>query len=340
MQAPSNSSRAKHAATLSGQPPQARGTSVRAQQGAARNGQPTGAVASARAKTLATGRNPALATMGQKRVVPTKVLGAKDLVGQRIQTMDGNSYRITRLEVVLPDTDQCYAIMKCYGAPADATRVDRRPGAMLYKAQPRNQVPLWPRAVVRPADPKYAPGPFDHKTYIGDPIDVTGKHWNGVGALLEGHALTHASKNKINNSFYRGTQRFNRVVGRKVVAPARVASGAATVARGVTSSRLARFSSRFGGKIGGVGAALSASKIAYELSTDNYNAHTAIDGGMLVVTLVGIGVTASAVAAGVTAPAWVPIAGAVIMVYGILDYAFDVNGKIDQAVGREDKKKK
>lgn len=340
MQAPSSSSRAKHAASLSGQPPQARSTSARAQHGTAHSGQPTGPVASTRAKAVATGRNPALTTLGQKRVVPTKVLGAKDLVGQSIQTTDGRSYRITRLEVMLPETDQCYAMMKCYGAAADATRVDRRPGAMLYKDHPRNQTPAWPRAVIKPAEPKYAPGPFDHKTYIGDPVDVAGKHWNGVGAILEGHALTHASKNKINNSFYRGTQRFNRIAGRRVVAPARVASGAATVARSITSSRLARFSGRFGGKIGGVGAALSGGKIIYEVSTDNWNAHTFIDSGMLAVTLYGMGVTAVAVAAGATAPVWVPIAGAVIMVYGILDYAFDVNGKIDQAIGRESKKKK
>jgi hypothetical protein len=42
-----------------------------------------------------------------------------------------------------------------------------------------------------------------------------------------------------------------------------------------------------------------------------------------------------AVAAGVSAPVWVPVAGAVIMVYGVADYMFDVNGKIDQAIGRD-----
>jgi hypothetical protein len=116
-----------------------------------------------------------------------------------------------------------------------------------------------------------------------------------------------------------------------------VASGAAAVARTVTSSRVARFGTKVGGKVAGVGAVLSGGKIIYEGVTGTYNAHTFVDGGMLAVTLTGIGVTALAVAvaAGVSAPVWVPVAGAVIMIYGIADYAFDVNGQLDQAVGRD-----
>lgn len=44
---------------------------------------------------------------------------------------------------------------------------------------------------------------------------------------------------------------------------------------------------------------------------------------MLAVTVVGIGVT---ILARGTAPVWVPIAGAVIMIYGVADYFFDVGG--------------
>jgi len=140
----------------------------------------------------------------------------------------------------------------------------------------------------------------------------------------------YASKQKIHNSFYRGTQRFNRVAGRKVLAPSKVASSAATVARSVTNARVARFGSKFGSKIGAAGSVLSIGQILYEGASGTYDAHTFVDGGMLAVTITGLLVTA-----GASAPVWVPIAGAVILVYGVLDYAFDLGGDLDKAVGRD-----
>jgi hypothetical protein len=344
-----NGTRAKAHQVISGQPaaPQANGTRARAHQvisGHAPQQRPNGT----RAKAAQVSGNPAFGQLGKTRAFPNRVAGAQELVGQVLEMADGRKFHVTGLDVFLPETDQTHAIQRHFGVAADATAVAHPPMFVANRPpMPINRTlpsmswqPQAPMTIIRPADPPYCPAPFDHNTYVGKPIDQIGKHWNGIGAVLEGHGLTHASKNKINNAFFQGTQQLNRVAGRQLLPPPKVASGAATVARAMTNSRVAQFSSKFGGKITGVGAALSGSKIAYELSTDNYNVHTAIDGGMLIVTLVGIGVAASSVAAGVTAPVWVPIAGGVIMVYGILDYAFDVNDRIDQVIGREDKKKK
>ena len=53
---------------------------------------------------------------------------------------------------------------------------------------------------------------------------------------------------------------------------------------------------------------------------------------MLAVTITGAIVPLFAAG---TAPAWVPVAGAVILVYGLLDYGFDVGSSVDAAVGRD-----
>ncbi|HLK97685.1 MAG TPA: hypothetical protein VK364_07955 [Hymenobacter sp.] len=333
-----NGTRAKAHQTSSGRPAaaQANGTRAKAHQvisGHAPRQRPNGT----RAKAAQVGGNPAFEHIGKPRTIPQRVVGAKNLLGQVLETVDGRKFRVTGVDVLLPDTAETYATKRCYGALPDATAVARRPDPRILQPRPRQPLP-WeqpqaaPTAYIRPQGLPYAPAPFDHKTYIGDPIDQTGKHWNGVSAIMESHGLTYASKQKIHNSFYRGTQRFNRAVGRKVVPPSKVASRAAAVARTVTNPHVARFGSKFGTKIGYVGMGLSAAKIGYEYKTNNYDAHTFVDGGMLLVTAGGIIAT---VIAGGTAPVWVPIAGAVILVYGVFDYAFDLNGSLDKAVGRD-----
>ena len=57
---------------------------------------------------------------------------------------------------------------------------------------------------------------------------------------------------------------------------------------------------------------------------------------MLAVTITG---TIVPLFAAGTAPAWVPVAGTVILVYGLLDYAFDVGSSVDAAVGRDSRLK-
>ena len=331
------SARAKYFAQLTGQPPQPRGLGARAQCFAQLTGQPPRPLASARTQAMAPGPNSPLQHLGKTRAFPGTVMGAKELVGQVLHLTNGQSCRITGLEVHLPDTAETFAGQKHYGASPDATRVAARPRPLPSRRAAPWQPPYSPpTAFINPAGPRpYHAPPLD-LTPIGQPLDKLNTHWNGVGAVLEGHNLTYASKSKIVDAFYRGTQGVNRLAGHKLVPPSHVSSGTASVLRSITSSRLAKSSGKLMNKLEGVGIGLSIAKITYEVKTSSYDAHTFVDGGMVVVSIAGIGLTV--LAAG-TAPAWVPVAGAVILVYGLLDYAFDVGSSVDAAVGRDSRLK-
>lgn len=73
--------------------------------------------------------------------------------------------------------------------------------------------------------------------------------------------------------------------------------------------------------LGFAGTALSVGTIAYEVRTDTWDAHTAVDGALLVV---GIGAAAFGA----------PLVLVGLAVYGILDYAFDISESIDDNFGR------
>ncbi|AUS07034.1 hypothetical protein [Pseudotamlana carrageenivorans] len=76
------------------------------------------------------------------------------------------------------------------------------------------------------------------------------------------------------------------------------------------------------GKIAKVGPYLSAGTIGYELITDSWDAHTAVDGTLLVV-----GVVATLVGGA-------PLIVVGIAIYGILDYAFCISEGLDREFGR------
>jgi RHS repeat-associated protein len=80
--------------------------------------------------------------------------------------------------------------------------------------------------------------------------------------------------------------------------------------------------SKLTSKLGPIGTALSIGVIGYELTTDTWNAHTIIDGALLIGAGAAVVFGAPAVLIG-------------IGVYGVLDYAFDISGKVDKAIGRE-----
>lgn len=337
---PSSSSRSKQAAGLSGQPPQTRAAGARAQHSAALSGPRPQPAASSRAKAAAGGRNPALENLGKQRTIPGRIMGVNELLGQILQTADGRSFRITGMEVVLPDTAETHAMQKKYGvAAADATRVARGPERVVGPPQPLPwDRPAYLTTFMRPTGTP-APtlvGPVQParpltatEKYVGLPLDVGGKHYGGATSLLDANALTHASKTRINNALFQSVQKFNRMAGDKVLAPSRVASRGVRLLNATQGA--AKFSSKFGTKLGYGGMGLAAAKITYEASTDKWNAHTFVDGGMLLVTVAGVVAT---ILAGGTAPIWVPIAGAVILIYGLADYAFDLGGQLDQSVGR------
>ncbi|GAA0873417.1 hypothetical protein GCM10009117_25640 [Gangjinia marincola] len=76
-----------------------------------------------------------------------------------------------------------------------------------------------------------------------------------------------------------------------------------------------------GSKIAKVGPYLTAGTIGYEVLTDTWDAHTVVDGTLLVV-----GIAAASVGA--------PVVIVGIAIYGILDYAFDISEGIDETFGR------
>ena len=82
--------------------------------------------------------------------------------------------------------------------------------------------------------------------------------------------------------------------------------------------------------LGVAGTALTAGNILYEFSSDNWDAHTIVNTGTLVLTGIatfGVGVPAIAAAA--------PFILGGIALYGLADYAFDLSGQIDKSVGRK-----
>lgn len=77
-----------------------------------------------------------------------------------------------------------------------------------------------------------------------------------------------------------------------------------------------------GKKLGPIGNVLSAGTIGYELYTDTWDAHTVVDGALLVVGIAAATFGAPAVVVG-------------IAVYGVLDYFFDISEGIDNTFGRD-----
>lgn len=79
---------------------------------------------------------------------------------------------------------------------------------------------------------------------------------------------------------------------------------------------------KLGKRLGPIGNFLSAGTLAYELGTNTWDAHTVIDGALLVVGIAGLAAGAPVVIVG-------------IAVYGILDYAFGISEGIDKLIGRD-----
>lgn len=81
--------------------------------------------------------------------------------------------------------------------------------------------------------------------------------------------------------------------------------------------------------LGVIGTALTAGVTAYEIGTDTWDSHTIINGTLLVGTAVATFVTAPAVVAAA------PFILSAIAVYGVADYMFDINDKVDANFGRK-----
>ena len=74
-------------------------------------------------------------------------------------------------------------------------------------------------------------------------------------------------------------------------------------------------------KLGPVGNVVAIGVIGYEAGTDTWDAHTVVNGALLV----GAGVATFFAA---------PVVLTGIGIYGVTDYVFDISGGIDSVVGR------
>ena len=80
--------------------------------------------------------------------------------------------------------------------------------------------------------------------------------------------------------------------------------------------------SKIASKLGPAGTLLTVGVMAYEWKSDSWDAHTIINGTLIVGAGVATFFAAPAVLTG-------------IAIYGIADYTFDISGKIDSAIGRK-----
>lgn len=85
--------------------------------------------------------------------------------------------------------------------------------------------------------------------------------------------------------------------------------------------KLARKATKLSSKLGPVGVTLSVGNIAHEVYSNTWDAHTIVDAALLATTGVALFVGAPAVLVGVG-------------IYGALDFAFDLDEKIDNSIGR------
>ncbi|KAB1067633.1 hypothetical protein F6U93_10125 [Tamlana haliotis] len=133
---------------------------------------------------------------------------------------------------------------------------------------------------------------------------VTKKHIGGLGDVTELY-------NRIPKEFKRSYAYKITKVTKKVGKPAK----AGKIFQG--AERIAKK----GKFLGPLGNALTIGTIGYEYKTDTWDAHTVVDGALLVVGVAAASFGAPAVVIG-------------IAIYGLLDYTFDISEGIDKQFGR------
>jgi len=144
-------------------------------------------------------------------------------------------------------------------------------------------------------------------------------NYNGIkdnaDVLIMG--LGRIKRNTIVNSLYDLNKSYKYYNGSNLLKPGATASKIVNGVKG--AGKLVK-------RLGPVGSFLTAGNIVNEIATDSWDAHTIIDGALLTTTAVVATVAAAPVVAAVAV-------GTVI--YGAIDYVFDVGDKIDSLIGRE-----
>lgn len=142
----------------------------------------------------------------------------------------------------------------------------------------------------------------------GDYLLPAEKHFNGSLGLVAGAVDGY---NKIPNDAKRKfAYKLSKITGAK----------AGEIFQG--SKAFTNSTGKLASKLGPAGTLLTLGVIGYEVHEDLWNAHTIVNGSLLVVTAAATFFAAPAVLTGVA-------------LYGIGDYAFDFSGKIDSGVGRD-----
>ncbi len=143
--------------------------------------------------------------------------------------------------------------------------------------------------------------------WFGDALTSTEKHFNGsigtIGAAVQGY-------NNIGNDVKRAyAYKLSKLTGLK--------SG--QIFQGVKS--FANSAGKLVGKLGPAGTLLGGGVIFSELNSNTWDAHTAVNAGLMIGAGVATIFAAPAVLTG-------------IALYGVGDYFFDFSGEIDNAIGR------
>lgn len=286
-------------------------------------------------KSTQVGRNPAFEHMGKTRSLLNRVVGAQELVGQVLCLPGGQNIRVLGLDVIIPDNEHTYAGAVSYGCAADSDFMNRR----LRTAGRFNHVALADATAVarphnphnlRPRPPQPFQPPLSRQQAAAQRFGSMEKNWNGTGSLLEGYGLINKSITPVNNSAFQVAQRVNRIAGRKVIVPSHLASRAAGAVRAVAPASLAQMVGKISKAAGPAGQLLTLANIAIEIKNGDVDAHTYVNGAMLLVSVAGLAFASTAAAPILVA------AGTVIAIYGVADFAFDIGeGIIDPAIGKK-----
>jgi hypothetical protein len=146
---------------------------------------------------------------------------------------------------------------------------------------------------------------FDYKEFGKNVFD---KSKTGIGLVHSSNSIYKEIPNSVKRHYAYKISKVSKVVSKEVKA-----GKIFQATKGLSKSLEI---------LGPVGDVLTFGNIVYEVKEDTWNAHTFVDGTLLVVGIVGAFLAAPEIIVG-------------LAIYGILDFAFDFSGEIDENFGRE-----
>jgi RHS repeat-associated protein len=149
-------------------------------------------------------------------------------------------------------------------------------------------------------------------------LDYVSGHYNGIRDNLELGAigLGTIKKSTWNKGLYEFNKAYKYYNDVDLLKPGKTSSKIVNGIKG--AGKIAR-------RLGPIGNMTAAGNIIYEVSTDQWDAHTVIEGTLVVGAAAVVSVAAAPIAVAVAVG---------VLTYGALDYFFDIGGKVDATVGR------